>query len=270
MNRILVVIPTKDRECLAWNLMALKAQKAQNFDVLVIGSSKVEIPKDYRYIKTDKNFVESLNLGLETALKESYEWVVFFDDDSIPVNYYFDYFDHASKGETCVGGSCSFLAKHSGIPKIHFDGSVSGSLESFYGMNPAYVGHLQGCNWAVKLSEVGDIRFDEHLSRVGFRSETDFQVRLKKKGVKLLWHPALTVNHLNWKGGSFDTIKNNYWRGYDHCHYVLKNFGFWPAIIGILLTNRTSPRPLWQGIPAALLGKYDLDWYRGFWARLIK
>lgn len=272
--RVLVVVPTwKRKEALERITKALKRQSEQNFDALFIGDAQDFDLVGFMYLQTDANCIKSLNMGIEFALENGYDWIVFFDDDSVPHTEYFKAFKHAVYGEVCVGGPCSLNREECGkLPKVNFDGSLSGDFRRFYRNDPTYVDHVQGCNWAVKTKVIRkhNLRFDEELSRVSFRSETDFQQSLKKYGYKILFHPALGVNHLNMDEGSFQKYdRDDFWRGFDHAHFSIKHFGAINSLIGILFTG-SHPKPIWIGLLLSLfrIRKGYHHWYTGYFYRI--
>jgi len=272
MMKVLIVIPTWKRAKILDKIdLALLKQEV---DVLWIGDAEDYVFRTGKYINVDKNFVESLNVGLRYAIRNNYDWVIFFDDDVIPnENYMQNFIERVEHSDfVCVGGALNSSGNETEKPCIHFDGSTSGKQWMFYPKDMTEVGCLMGCNWAVRLDVVRKlgIQFDEGLSRVGYRSETDFQMFLKKAGYRIYLDPKLWVIHLEEKTGSFSAYEdNNYWRGHDHARFSIKHFGLLRSFIGILFTNRSSPRPIWQGVPAALIGKYDLNWYRGYLDYLV-
>ncbi len=230
-----------------------------------------------RYLPSGLSLIRSLELGLSIAMDEGYDWAIIFDDDVIPAERYIDEFVRYSgeglfEGACCVGGSApdprhDFKQSDRPVPTVHWDGTISGDYRKFSAGARVRVGHLQGCNWAIRLelAKKHGIHFDEGLSRVAFRLETDFQLRLAREGYAIYWFPGLGVKHLNYTKGSFaDFERDNYWRGHDHALFAIKNFGLARGLCGVLLSGR-HPRPAWIGIPATILGRGDhISFYAGF------
>lgn len=278
--KYIVIIPTWKRgEILHYLEKRLIEDKIPSIWVGDSGNYNI---KSGIYIKTNKSFVESLNIGLKKAIELGYDWAIFLDDDAIPNKSYFKSFEELHTGKVCIGGSALTkfkLSREGNVydikiehkdyerPKVNFDGSVTGKHWRYYPDKLTEVDHLMGCNWAINLEIIKkhNIEFDEKLSRLGFRSETDFQTRLKKLGYKIYFHKDLHVFHMEYKLGSFSEYeKNNYWRGYDHARFAIKNFGKLKSLIGILFTNLSSPRPIWQ-LPILILKDKDyIYWYTGF------
>lgn len=283
--RILIIIPTWDRDELLDRLeSALLRQMRYGVDAVIIGRFGERRSKKFsasggalEYVRSGLSLVDSLELGLGMAADGQYDWAVIFDDDVIPDEGYIYNFiryheDGLFEGACCVGGSAPdprfhFRTGPRPVPSVHWDGTVSGDYRKFSAPRRTEVGHLQGCNWAINigLMKAHGIHFDAGLSRVAFRLETDFQVRLARNGYKIYWFPGLGITHLNYTKGSFaDFERDNYWRGHDHALYAIKNFGLLPGLCGILLTG-CHPKPAWLGVPASLLGRSDyLSFYAGF------
>ncbi len=281
--RILIIIPTWDRDELLDALQSsLRRQLRQGVDAVIIGkfgarSSFSSGGGKATYIRSEGSLVETMNQGLDLAIEGGYDWAIVLDDDAIPNGRYIRNFTSYAAaglfdGLCCVGGSAFDPAKRlrradHPIPRIHWDCTFSGDYLRFASSSPVAVGHLQGCNFAFRVGTARalGVRFDTSFSRVGFRYESDFQVRLSRGGQKICWFPGLEVEHLNYTKGSFTSFeKNEYLRGYDHAHFSVKNFGIFRSMFGILLSGR-HPKPLWLGLPLSLLrGQGYLSFYAGY------
>lgn len=66
-----------------------------------------------------------------------------------------------------------------------------------------------GCNMAMRMADIGDLRFDERLVLYGWQEDTDFTARVGRSGkiVKLSWLPGV---HLGVKGGRTTGVRLGY------------------------------------------------------------
>lgn len=68
---------------------------------------------------------------------------------------------------------------------------------------------LYGCNMAVRLSTLGDLRFDEHLPLYGWLEDLDLTFRLSKRAT-LISTEAISGVHLGVKGGRTSGLRFGY------------------------------------------------------------
>lgn len=56
---------------------------------------------------------------------------------------------------------------------------------------------LKGCNWSIRLSAIGSLRFDERLLGIGAQAGDDywFCLNLRHQGWKIILDPSATVDH---------------------------------------------------------------------------
>jgi GT2 family glycosyltransferase len=145
--------------------------------------------------------VAALNAGLTSA---DGDVLSITDDDAVPRADWLQRIEHHFVSDPTlagVGGRDYLQDGHA-----YSDTQVVGKIQWFgrhignhhRGVGPArYVDVLKGANMSYRLSAIGSLRFDSRLLGAGAQMHNDmsFSLRLKRRGWRLLYDPAVAVDH---------------------------------------------------------------------------
>lgn len=215
--RVAIIIATVGRAALAGK--TVEYLKNQTFDVsriLVVGACDedvagiCDIVSDCETIITSKGLCRQRNAGLD-AIGTDCDYVFFFDDDFLPAPDFvanavsiFEADDRISgvSGRLIADGiNCGGIAFEDGVRLIENAPDrvwKAGTRKGLY-----------GCNMALRVSMIDDLRFDENLPLYGWQEDIDFTVRLSRKG-PLVDNTAVTGVHLGYSGGRTSGLRLGY------------------------------------------------------------
>lgn len=143
------------------------------------------------------------NAGID-LVREHSDVVVFFDDDFVPANDYLEAVEALMTADPDIVGLTGVLVDdgimHEAIP---FEDAVRRLLVD--NERPDQPDRrprkaLYGCNMAIRLSALGELRFDENLPLYGWMEDVDLTYQLGRRG-KLVSAPEITGIHLGVRGG---------------------------------------------------------------------
>ncbi len=153
-----------------------------------------------KVIEVEGGFLSALNAGLASA---SGEVVAFTDDDAVPrPDWLARINDHflRDRGVGAVGGR-DLIAADPGPPapvvgRVTWYGRVVGGHHQGVGSSRP-VDVLKGVNLAVRAAAVEDLQFDNRLAGrdMAFHSEIGFCLAIQRSGWKLIYDPAVLVDH---------------------------------------------------------------------------
>ncbi|GFM27438.1 glycosyltransferase family 2 protein [Novosphingobium sp. PY1] len=208
--RIHVIIATYGRPDSVRKLLKhLENQTRPADGIVVIGTCPADIAgldnvsANTRVIVGPRGTCCQRNSGIE-MIKDEADVVIFFDDDFVPANDYLAATEALMVADPEIAGLTGMLVddgvSHEPIP---FDVAVR-RLE-IDGERPPQTEHLPrqalyGCNMAMRLAVLGDLRFDENLPLYGWLEDVDLTYQLGKRG-KLISGPEITGIHLGDRGG---------------------------------------------------------------------
>jgi len=262
-----VLVPTYDRpDQLALCLEALSRQSVLPDEVIVVvRESDHETRKFLRESCPDNlhmrcpvisfaGQVASLNLGLETAAGDI---IAITDDDTRPhpdwieklVGHFVAHPEVVGVGgrdNTYFNGKPD-LGTRKVVGKIQWFGRIIGLHH--HGAGPVRdVDFLKGANMAFRRASIGDVRFDDRLRGPGAQwyNDTAFCLALRRGGARLIYDPALVVDHFPGAKPGYDQREVfNARAAVDHAHnytlLVLDNvsplrrivFLVWAMLIGL-------------------------------------
>jgi len=153
-------------------------------------------------IFADRGLPKQRNAGLRHLAGGS-DIVVFFDDDFVPANDYFEVLDRQfATRSNVVGATAVLLADGIKSPGIGFDDAVAmvQSHQPAGVINERRLPALYGCNLCIRLSAAEGLWFDEALPLYGWQEDVDFSYQLGRKGL-LIYTNQLAGVHLGAKGG---------------------------------------------------------------------
>lgn len=214
--RIAVILPTYRRiDALEHCLDGLDSQQRPPDEILVIVRTSDRETHDFlagRSYRSTVRLVETtvpgqvaaLNAGLDDAVADI---VAITDDDAIPRCDWIARIEQHFKADASLGGVGGRDVVHTPqgilqderdvvVGKVQWFGRIIGNhhlSRSFKGQ----VDVLKGANMAYRTAAVGDLRFDTSLRGVGAQVGNDlaFSLALRKKGWRLLYDFAVTVDH---------------------------------------------------------------------------
>ncbi|HPB69099.1 MAG TPA: glycosyltransferase [Candidatus Omnitrophota bacterium] len=275
-----VIIPTRSRpEDIEDCLRCLYQQTYPDFEVIVVDASPDEKTKDivqkkfpkvhYEYFPNGENQrPKAKNIGIKIAKGDI---LAFIDDDSL-----------VQKGwlEACVnsysspetGGVGGFIIEKKEenikpkekdyVARVTFNGTRIGSFNFDKGETIA-VEHLRGCNMSFRREAVDKISgFDINYIGSNVLEETDFCVRIRKAGYKILYNPQMRVIHT---AGArylvqrtvFD-YKRQYYITRNATYFMLKNYNIFRAFAYIMTNNTSIPafvrNPDWRKFNCIFVG----------------
>jgi GT2 family glycosyltransferase len=130
--------------------------------------------------------------------------VIFFDDDFVPANDYVEAVEALMTRNPDIAGLTGVLVDD-GImhDPIGFEEAVrrlnvDKERPQASGQEPRK--SLYGCNMAIRLAALGDLRFDEMLPLYGWMEDVDLTYQLGRRG-RLVAGPELTGIHLGARSG---------------------------------------------------------------------
>ncbi|PLS01510.1 glycosyltransferase family 2 protein [Neobacillus cucumis] len=244
---ISVVIPTYNRakdlsRCL--NALNLQLRKPDEI-VLVVRDTDIEtirlikkfnskININIVYIK-EHGQVAALNKGIRNAKGDI---VSITDDDTEPLPDWLERIEGHFKRDLSIGGvggrDWVFHGQHKEIGnkkivgKIQWFGRVIGNHHLGYG-EAREVDVLKGANMSYRMTAIKGLSFNTNLKGSGAQvyNDMDFSLSVKKNGWKLMYDPAVAVNH--YPGVRSDEDKRNLFNSeafYNAVHnetYILHN-----------------------------------------------
>lgn len=209
MTRIFVAIATVGRAELVRRTVDLLADQIRPADgIVVVGSAESdvagvgEVRGEPEVTISERGFCRQRNAALD-HIGDRADVVVFFDDDFIPAPLYLAEAERLfDEMQEVVGITGDLIADG-----IHTHGySVEeglaliarGAAETRMAIESRRA--LYGCNMAVRLAAIQDMRFDEALPLYGWQEDIDFTCRLGHRG-RLISTGRVTGVHLGTKGG---------------------------------------------------------------------
>lgn len=152
------------------------------------------------------------NIGIE-AVRDTADIVVFFDDDFVPADTYLEAVETLMAKDRSIAGLTGKLVddgiNHEPIAfeeakrRLYVDGEA-----------PLPATHRQrwslyGCNMAIRLAALGELRFDEALPLYGWMEDVDLTFQLGQRG-RLIEAAELTGIHLGLRSGRQSGLRLGY------------------------------------------------------------
>lgn len=154
------------------------------------------------------------NLAIERVVEDS-DLLVFFDDDFVPERHYLERLERAFEADPAIVGATGFvvadgvhgagLSREEAVEAVRFH-----SARFPTGRPRATPLHgLYGCNMAVRVSALGERRFDENLPLYGWMEDLDLTYQLLSEG-KLVRLEQLVGAHRGVKAGRTSGVRLGY------------------------------------------------------------
>jgi GT2 family glycosyltransferase len=151
------------------------------------------------------------NHGLDLLQGRS-DIVVFFDDDFVPAADYLEQVERLFEERPETAGLTGQLIADG----IHCGGFSFDHAETLVAADSppvparsAPISALYGCNMAVRMTMVGDVRFDENLPLYGWQEDIDFSRRVGRNG-QLVSTSRLRGVHMGARGGRTSGVRFGY------------------------------------------------------------
>lgn len=247
MVSLSLVVPTLDRAEALYNLLRhLEHQTLQPDEIVVVDQSAREdgrirdLVRSRPSIRFHRIPVPGLpnarNVGVSLSRGEV---VLFLDDDSIPdpglVKAHAErYGDPSVAG---VGGRVSGGYDRASGPVGRFNPRSGTVLRNFGAGVVCDVDHLPGGNMSFRrevFAAVGG--FDVAFGGSAIGEETDFCLRARRAGFRLVFEPAAAVDHLHWPTGGCRAPRMEdwlYWHAHNAMLFALRHAraAAWPLFI---------------------------------------
>jgi len=273
MVRISIVVPTVDRPGPLYNLLRhLEHQSEPPHEIVVVDQSANEDARaaalpGVRYHRiAERGLPNARNVGIALATGDA---VLFLDDDEIPdrdlVRFHRDaYADPAVSG---VGGRVvgGYDAARSAVGEFH---PVGGKVVRNFGSEArGDVEHLPGGNMSFRrevFRKVGG--FDRAFGGAAIGEETDFCLRARRAGFRLVFEPRASVEHLHWPVGGCRSPRFEewlYWHAHNSMLFALRHARAvgWPLFvlkrvlrIGLFAVEHGSPALVPVGLRGLVRG----------------
>lgn len=218
MLRIHVAIATVGRAALARKTIDLLAGQSRRPDgVLVVGAAEADIagladsPLHPEVALAARGLCRQRNRALE-LLAGRCDVVIFFDDDFVPSPDYLAAVEAIFEGQADVAGITGNLVgdgvRHGGFGIAQAQAMIAARTLQ---LDPAIIPReaLYGCNMALRMADIGDLRFDEALPLYGWQEDIDFTMRLARRG-RLVSTGLVSGVHLGVKGGRTSGLRLGY------------------------------------------------------------
>ena len=208
--RIHVVIPTCGRAETVRQLVAQLERQTRPADgILVVGSCEADVEgvslasAGTNVLITDRGLCRQRNAGIAAVLDRA-DVVIFFDDDFVPAKEYVEAVEQILVRDPDVAGLTGDLVDdgilHNPIGFADAVRRLDTDQERPIKMGRRQRKSLYGCNMVLRLSALGELRFDENLPLYGWMEDVDLTYQLGCRG-KLLSGPELTGIHLGVRSG---------------------------------------------------------------------
>ncbi len=209
MLRIHVAIATVGRASLARQTIDLLAGQSRQPDgVIVVGAADADLagiaqsPLAPELAVAERGLCRQRNRALD-LLSGRADVVIFFDDDFVPAPDYLAAVERLFLAHPDVAGITGNLVgdgvRHGGYGIAQAQAMIAAQTLL---LDPAIIPReaLYGCNMALRMAHVGDLRFDEALPLYGWQEDIDFTMRLSRHG-RLVSTGLVSGVHLGVKGG---------------------------------------------------------------------
>lgn len=235
--QVSLVLPTLDRPEAIYNLLRhLEHQTVAPHEIIIVDQSAIPDERTARYAAenprvrhhriAERGLPNARNVGVGLATGDV---VLFLDDDSIPdpdlVRFHAE--SYADLGVGGVGGRIQGGYDSGGSATGRFRISDGRVVRNFGATIPCDVDHLPGGNMSFRRSvfkRVGG--FDKAYGGSAIGEETDFCLRARRAGVRLVFEPRASLEHLHLPTGGCRAVRFEdwlYWHSHNSVLFVLRH-----------------------------------------------
>jgi GT2 family glycosyltransferase len=259
-----VIIPTFNRALILEKNLEKLMEIRDKIELIIIDDGSKDITEKIvekylrimriTYHKNKKNMGSpySWNLGIQLAKNDS---LLLLNDDTFIINP--QKFLNILKIDLKSADIIGFKIIDNESKKSIFDAFLSffaGNIYFYQGNKQKYVDFTSGCMLITrKVSNL--VKFNLIYKGNAYREESDFQVRARKFGFKILYDPNLSIYHLKAKKGGQRERNDKKWYIINHLIFLRRNFKYTKIykvifFMVIALLSSKSIRQLKQKISA--------------------
>ncbi len=277
MTRISVVLPTLDRPDALYNLLRhLEHQALPPSEIVIVDQSAAADDRTAAYAAAHptvqyhripvKGLPNARNVGVERSRGDV---VLFLDDDSIPDPDLLRFHEenYRDPGVAGVGGRVRGGYDRRGVTVGRFRPSDGKVIRNFDSDTRCDVDHLPGGNMSFRREVFGRVGgFDLAYGGSAIGEETDFCLRARRAGYRLVFEPRASLDHLHLPTGGCRTPRIDdwlNWQAHNTMLFVLRHAraACWPGFLlkrvarfGMLSLQRGSPELVAIGLRGLLRG----------------
>lgn len=249
--RVSLVLPTLDRPEAIYNLLRhLEHQTVTPHEIVIVDQSAVPDERVAAYASShphvrhhriaERGLPNARNVGIGLATGDV---VLFLDDDSIPdpdlVRFHADAYADAGVGG--VGGRVQGGYDSGGATIGKFRASDGKVVRNFGATTRCEVDHLPGGNMSFRrevFTRVGG--FDKTYGGSSIGEETDFCLRARRAGIRFVFEPRASLEHLHLPAGGCRAPRFEewlYWHSHNSVLFVLRHAR--RALLPVFFLKRT-------------------------------
>jgi GT2 family glycosyltransferase len=235
--RVSLVLPTLDRPEAIYNLLRhLEHQTRPPYEIVIVDQSSVQDERVRAYAAAnpriryhripERGLPNARNVGIGLATGDV---VLFLDDDSIPgpdlIHFHAE--SYADLDVSGVGGRIQGGYDTGGAEIGRFRQSDGKVVRNFGASTRCAVDHLPGGNMSFRKSVFERIGgFDKAYGGSAIGEETDFCLRARRAGFRLLFEPRATLEHLHLPTGGCRAPRFEdwlYWHSHNSVLFALRH-----------------------------------------------
>lgn len=203
-SKLAVIIATTGRGDLVHRTvghLSLQTRKADRILVVAVSPADVAGVDPEVVAFAEKGLCRQRNRGLD-LIAGGYDIVVYFDDDFVPREDYLEQLVALFDSDPSIAGATgTVLADGVTGAGISFDEALQiVSAPRTASADQTKVSALYGCNMALRMSALGDLRFDERLPFYGWLEDIDLSYQVGQRG-RLVRSNAMAGVHMGAKSG---------------------------------------------------------------------
>ena len=213
---------------------------------IVVKSYLKDTRVSYFKNSTNKGYAYSLNKGIELSKNE---WIFLCEDDAFIINQkkFFEILIKEMKDNLIIG-TYLIQPKYSIIKNLIRNAKkiiaepLTNEMHQYNGKKRKYVSFVNNC-FAFNKNKL-KTRFDElKFRKCTHRIESDFQIRARREGAKIIYNPQLIIDHKRYPLGGIPP-RNEYNFIFNHLIFLNEYYSRWKIFIYILLKCINRPRSL--------------------------
>lgn len=199
--KLAVVYATLGRRDVMEGALALLAEQTRPPDrTLISAVSEADVPTRIppqlavEVLFGPKGLPAQRNTALKRLGGEA-DVVVFFDDDFAPELHFLEHLEGLFADDpSLVGATGLVVADGIGGPGYTFEQARAYIARATPTKRKRLIGHLYGCNMAVRTSLAQGLEFDETLPLYAWQEDVDYTVQLARRGRLVQFHALLGVH----------------------------------------------------------------------------
>ena len=217
-----MIIPSVGRaEVLGETLNRIKYQTRPPAQVLLVVCEPSDVPEDIpesvTVVFSEKGITAQRNKGIANT-HDDIDYLLFTDDDAFIHPEYIERLERLFDEDSSIAGLTGTVIKDGNVSAEAADGLLGRYVCPPAGDGTVPCESLYGCNFGVRKSTIGQLRFDERLVLYGWLEDEDFSFNLGKLGdlrksaelgcVHLMYPSGGRANHVRF---GFSQVMNPYY-----------------------------------------------------------